>query len=115
MSIHSGKLRHRIQIQHKVVVQDPVTGEQLTQQWVKFDDAWAGIEDLSARDFISAQAGQSEAKSRIVIRYREGITAAMRVVLDNGAICGIVGPPLADTKSRKEYLTLLVTSGVNDG
>lgn len=113
--MQAGKLRHRIQIQQKVTGQDPQTGEQLTEQWVDFAKVWASVEDLSARDFIAAQAGQSEAKTRIVIRYREGITPAMRVVLSTGAICGIVGPPLADTNSRKEYLTLLVSSGVNDG
>jgi len=113
--MQAGKLRHRVRIQHKLTSQDPVTGEQLTDQWVDFASVWASVEDLSARDFIAAQAGQSEAKSRVVIRYREGITAAMRVVLDDGTVCGIVGPPLADQNSRKEYLTLLVTSGVNDG
>lgn len=113
--MQAGKLRHRVQIQHKVTAQDPQTGEQLTEQWVEFAKVWASVEDLSARDFIAAQAGQSEAKSRVVIRYREGITSAMRVVLDDGKVCGIVGPPLADPNSRKEYLTLLVTSGVNDG
>jgi len=113
--MQAGKLKHRVQIQHKITNQDPQTGEQLTQQWVEFASVRASVEDLSARDFIAAQAGQSEVKTRIVIRYREGISAAMRVVLDDGTICGIVGPPLADAKSRKEYLTLLVTSGVNDG
>jgi SPP1 family predicted phage head-tail adaptor len=113
--MQAGKLRHRVQIQHKVTTQDPQTGEQLTEQWVEFAKVWASVEDLSARDFIAAQAGQSEAKSRVVVRYREGITAAMRVVLNDGKVCGIVGPPLADQNSRKEYLTLLITSGVNDG
>lgn len=115
MSIYSGKLRHRIQIQHKVTTQDQSTGEQLTQQWVKFLDAWAAIEDLSARDFIAAQAAQSEVRSRVVIRYRKGITSAMRIRLDNGAIYSIEGPPLADTGARTEYLTLLVSAGVSDG
>ncbi|MGX1087425.1 phage head closure protein [Pseudomonas sp. AP3_22 TE3818] len=113
--MQAGKLKHRVQIQHKVTAQDQQTGEQLTEQWVEFARVWASVEDLSARDFIAAQAGQSEAKSRVVIRYREGITPAMRVVLDDGTVCGIVGPPLADANSRKEYLTILVTSGVSDG
>jgi len=113
--MQAGKLRHRVQIQHKVTAQDPQTGEQLTEQWVEFAKVWASVEDLSARDFVAAQAGQSEAKSRVVIRYLAGITAAMRVVLNDGTACRILGPPLADTNSRKEYLTLLVTSGVSDG
>lgn len=113
--MQAGKLRHRIQIQRKVSVQDPVTGEQLTQQWVKFFDAWAAIEDLSARDFIAAKAGQAEVKSRIVIRYRAGITSDMRVLLEDETVCSIQGPPLADTSSRREYLTLLVSAGVSDG
>ncbi|MBX7275482.1 phage head closure protein [Pseudomonas sp. ERGC3:05] len=113
--MQAGKLKHRVQIQRKLSAQDPKTGEQLTEQWVDFVRVWASVEDLSARDFIAAQAVQSEAKSRVVIRYRAGITAEMRVVLDSGAVCAIVGPPLMDPNSRKEYLTLLVSSGVNDG
>lgn len=113
--MQAGKLRHRVQIQHKVTAQDPQTGEQLTAQWVEFATVWASIEDLSARDFIAAQAGQSEAKSRVVIRYRVGVTAEMRILMEDGKVCAIVGPPLADPGSRKEYLTLLVTSGVSDG
>lgn len=113
--MQAGKLRHRVRIQHKVTSQHPVTGEQLTEQWVDFAKVWASVDDLSARDFIAAQAIQSEAKSRVVIRYRDGVTAAMRVVLASGAVCEIVGPPLVDPSSRKEYLTLLVSSGVSDG
>lgn len=113
--MQAGKLRHRIRIQQKVTGQDPQTGEQLTNQWVDFAKVWASVEDLSARDFIAAQAVQSEAKSRVVVRFRDGITSDMRIVLSTGAVCKILGPPLADPNSGKEYLTMLVSTGVSDG
>ncbi len=79
-------------------------------EWAR---VWAGIEPLSARDFIAAQAVQSEVTARIVIRYREGVTAAMRIK-HAGRLYTIHGV-LPDAKSGREYLTLPVSEGVNDG
>lgn len=113
MAIAAGKLRRRITIEQRLLTQDPGTGEMLHSWQVFANNVPAAIEPLSAREFIAAQAGQSEVTARIVIRYREGVLPTMRILHKNKVynIRGI----LADANSGMEYLTLPVSEGVNDG
>lgn len=110
----AGDLRHPIEIQHLTAVRDPDTGEFGDPVWEKLSDTWASVEPLSAKDLIAAQAAQSEATARIVIRYRPDVLATMRIV-HRGQVYSIEGPPLEDDKSGQEYLTILVSKGVKDG
>lgn len=112
--MRSGKLRHSIEIQHKITPRDPLTGNFLEPAWVKFAKVWAAVEDLSARDFVAARAGQSQVTGRMVIRYKVGVLPTMRII-HRGEPYSIEGPPLEDKKSGREYLTLLVSKGVKDG
>lgn len=114
-SLKAGRLRHRVEIQQKVAGQDPVTGEQTyTWQTVSgMDSVPAAIEPLSAREFIAAQATQSQIVARIVMRYREGLDAAMRIV-HKGKIYNPHGF-LPDADSGMEYMTVPVSTGVNEG
>lgn len=112
--MRAGDLKHRIEIQHKVTPRDPVTGEFGEPVWELFAKVWAQVSPLSARDLIAAQAGQSEATARFVIRYRTGVLPSMRIV-HRGDFYSIEGPPLEDPKSGLEYLTILVSKGVKDG
>lgn len=113
--MRAGKLRHRINIQEKLSPRDPVTGEFGEPQWVnRWEKCPASVEPLSARDFIAAKAGQSEATARVVIRYRPGVLPTMRIVY-RGEVYSIEGSPLEDAKSGLEYLTILVSKGVKDG
>lgn len=113
MSLKAGRLRHRVDIQSRSNVQDPVTGE-ITTTWV---NTWtavpAAIEPLSAREFIAAQAVQSMVTARITLRYRAGLDASMRIV-HNGTIYNPAGF-LADPDSGLEYVTIPVSTGVNNG
>jgi SPP1 family predicted phage head-tail adaptor len=110
--MRNGKLRHRVTVERKVRVRDEETGG-WSEAWVEEARLWASIEPLSAREFIAAQASQSEVTARIVIRYRPDIDATMRI-LHRGRVYNIHGV-LPDTKSGLEYLTLPVSEGVNDG
>jgi len=110
----AGDLRHPVEIQHFTAVRDPGSGEFGDPAWQKFASTWAAVEPLSAKDLIAAQAAQSEATARIVIRYRPDVLSAMRIV-HRGQIYSIEGPPLEDQKSGQEYLTILVSKGVKDG
>lgn len=114
MSIKAGRLRHKIAIQQKVETQDPDTGEMVVDAWEDFARVWAAKEPLSTRDVLAAQAVQSQATTRFVIRYRAGIDPTMRIV-HRDVIYNIEGQPLPDADSGLEYLTLLASSGVNDG
>lgn len=112
--MRAGDLRHQIEIQHRVTPRDPVTLEFGEPEWQLFAKVWAGVSPLSARDLIAAQAAQSEATARMVIRYRPGVLATMRIVY-RGEVYSIEGPPLEDDKSGRDYLTILVSKGVKDG
>ncbi|MCQ2994018.1 phage head closure protein [Pseudomonas syringae] len=112
--MRAGSLRHRIAFQALGLSQDPETGEDVQAWATVWDKVAASVEPLSARDLIAAQAGQSEASGRMVIRYRPGVLATMRI-LYRGDVYNIQGPPLPDPDSGLEYLTILVAKGVNDG
>lgn len=112
--MRAGKLRHRVTFQAPGTTQDPVTGE-MVQGWATvWDKVPASVEPLSVKDFIAAQATQSQLSARIKIRYRAGVLPSMRI-LHRGQIYNIEGPPMPDPDSGLEYLTLAVSTGVNDG
>lgn len=110
--MRAGKLRHRVTIQSPDTTQNPVTGE-MVNGWTDVATCWASVEPLSVREFMASAATQSEISARITIRYREGVAANMRI-LHRGNNYNIEGV-LADPNSGLEYLTLPVSTGVNDG
>ncbi|MBC3411284.1 phage head closure protein [Pseudomonas sp. SWRI107] len=113
--MQAGKLRHRIDIEEKTTPRDPKTGAFGEPQWtVRWPKCPARVEPLSARDLVAAQAAQSEATARMVIRYRAGVLPTMRAIY-RGEVYSFEGPPLEDPKSGLEYLTILVSKGVKDG
>lgn len=112
--MRAGQLRHRIDFQILGEVQDPGSGEMVpgwSTIWAKVP---ASVTPLSARDLIAAQAAQSEASARMMIRYRAGVLPTMRIIY-RGEVYDIKGPALPDPDSGLEYLTILVAKGVNDG
>lgn len=120
MSLAAGRLRHRVRIEsyeylldsNGDVAQDEETGE-TSQAWALVAEVWAAIEPLSAREFIAAQATQSQISARIVIRHRSDLNAAMRIVHGTK----IYNPQgfLADKDVGVEYLTIPCTEGTNEG
>lgn len=113
MSLDPGELRHRITIQRPVVAQDPTTGANTTN-WVNVaEDVAAKIRPSSVREFVAAQAMQSQVTASIVIRYRTGLTAQMRI-LHGSKIYNPQGW-LADDDSGLEYLTAPCSEGTNLG
>lgn len=124
MTLAAGRLRHRILIEQYVldldsngdVIQDPESG-QTFGTWTEVATVWAAIEPLSAREFIAAQATQSQIMGKIVIRHRTGLDASMRLVhMLSGGVRGQVYNPaglLADKDSGLEYITIPVSAGVS--
>lgn len=109
----AGRFRHRVTLQRQQQTQNPVTGA--------IDVIWetvatgipAAIEPLSVKEFISAQSKQSKITTRIVIRWRSGVDATMRIV-HGDTIYNIEGP-LPDKNSGLEYITVPCSQGVNQG
>lgn len=113
MALKAGRLRHRVDIQARQDVQDPVTGEMVTGWATVWPNVPAAIEPLSVREFISAQAIQSNISARVVVRYREGLLPDMRI-LHRGKIYNPAGW-LPDPVRGNEYLTAPCSEGVNEG
>jgi SPP1 family predicted phage head-tail adaptor len=111
-AVGSGQLRHRVELQSQQQTQDATTGE-VTVAWVTYATVWAEIVPMSAREFIQSDANQSEVRGRIVIRYRDDVSATHRAVYRSKYynIHGI----LPDAESGKEHLTLMTGEGVNLG
>jgi SPP1 family predicted phage head-tail adaptor len=112
--MEAGKLRHRLTFQARAAGQDLETGEDLPGDWADVATVWGSVQPLSSRELLAAQAAQSVATKRIIIRFRPGIEPTMRI-LHRGAVYDIVGPALEDKESGLGYLTLLVSVGVTDG
>lgn len=113
----SPKLRHRVDIEEPVVELDS-EGRQV-EDWgsvLTSDEAAdllpAEIVPLSGREFVAAQAVQAGVTTRITIRWRAGIKAAMRVV--HGADVYNIKAVLPDATLRR-HLTLMCEVGVNEG
>lgn len=109
----AGKLRHRITIQERQNVQDPVSGEMLPSWAVLHSNIACSVNPLSAKELIAAAAVQSKVTARIMIRHLDNIDATMRI-LWRGKVYDIYGV-LADYHSGLEWITLPVGEGLTDG
>lgn len=106
--MRAGALRDRITLQAPPTAQD--AAGQPAGNWTDVATVWAEVRDLSGREFIAAQATQSEVSTKIRIRYMTGIDASMRAV--RGAdVYTLVAPPL-DPDGRRRELVLMCTKGV---
>lgn len=109
--LNPAKLRHRVVIQRPSETQSTVDGS-MGVSWVTLATVWASIEPLSARDLIAAQAEGSQISARVIIRYRNDITPACRLLhAYSGKYYNIEGI-LADKDSGLEYLTLPCSEGL---
>ena len=107
--VAAGELRHKVELQALVVTQDPNTGE-MVNSWTTIAEPWAKFRFLSAREILAASAEQSEVRAEITVRYRQGVSATMRIVY-RGMFYGILGV-LADNYSMLESQVLMVSEGV---
>jgi SPP1 family predicted phage head-tail adaptor len=107
-----GRLRHRITLQE--FISEPDSDGAVTEDWFTVATGIsAEITAMSGREFIAAQAIQSEVDTRIKIRFRQGMKAAMRA-LHRETIYDVQAV-MPDPDSGIRYLTLLCKSGVNAG
>lgn len=110
--MQSGKLPHRITIEHFEEVQDQEIGR-ITNQWTEFTKVWAKVEPLSTKDVLSAQAINSTMSARCRMRYSSKsaqITSKMRLLF-RSKYWKIDGEPMADNESGLEWLTINLSEG----
>jgi SPP1 family predicted phage head-tail adaptor len=106
--VNAGELRHRITLQSPMTGQNDY-GEHLTG-WTDVAVVWASVVDVSGREFLAAAATQNAVQTKITIRHRDGVVAAMRV--RHGAAVYNIEAVLG--QDRRELL-LMCSRGVSDG
>lgn len=105
-------LRHRLKFYQQTATRTP-TGAVKVEQWEHAFDVFGHFTDLSGKDVMLGQVAHTDITARAKIRYRTNISHAMRVEFD-GVRYEIVGRPLADNQTGREYLTLMLKEVKND-
>jgi SPP1 family predicted phage head-tail adaptor len=111
--IDAGRLRYRVTIEEPIRAQDATTGEMSTTWSAVYSDVPAAIEPVSVRDFMAAQADQTEIDTRIVVRYLENLHPEMRIV--HGSTIYNPRGFLPDKETGRVYITIPCSTGVNEG
>lgn len=107
MAIRAGRLNKRITIQKLSAANDDFGSA--PPQWETFATAWASVEPLQGREFMSTSGEQAQVTTRIRLRYIPGITSAMRV-LSEGRVFNLAGPPVdPDMRHRELHLMTVET------
>ncbi|MEK6746879.1 MAG: phage head closure protein [Pseudomonadota bacterium] len=107
----SSSLRHRVTLQQEINTGDGAGG--YVRSWQNVADLWAEISSANIKSYGQEKffAGkiQAEITHKITIRYRAGITAAMRLTFEN-RIFNIRA--VFNKDENNEILELLAEEGV---
>ncbi len=109
----ASKLDTRIRIERKVVAHDPQYGTEAVT-WTEFACVWAEVKDiLPLRAERLADSIQIRRRpARIRIRYLAGLSADMRIIIDNRIHQIISGPA---TLGRREAMEIMVEELSSEG
>ena len=99
----AGDLDQRIRVERLQGGFDEL-GQPLPDTWAHLFDCWAAVEPLTGREYIAAQALQSEVTTRIRMRFRPWMTAQDRVI-HGGKTYNIVS--VIDVRSQGRELVLM--------
>lgn len=99
-----GKLKHRVELLSESTTVNPNTGER-TKEWSAYAKAWAHFQPASGKEFIAAQAVQSEVSARVQMRFRRDVTPKHR--LRHRGQTYSIEAVLPDLDSGQEYITLM--------
>jgi SPP1 family predicted phage head-tail adaptor len=108
-AITASDLGSRITIQQRQSGIDAAGQESLT--WVDWATVWASVKRVRAADYSAAAQEQAMGVVSIVIRYRDGLTSPMRVMID-GMPWDITGEPIALSPGLVRFEAV---TGVRDG
>ncbi len=98
----AGTLRQRVIVEQRGSVQDSVG--QPVESWTTYATVWADIRNQRGMEAVKADTMTSTVKASIRVRYKAGITAAMRV--RHGATIYQIMAVLPDAAS-KDYMDLV--------
>lgn len=111
--ISAGRLKHRVLIQKRIETTTGTGAVKIT--WEDFAaNVAAEVKPLSVKELLAGNHQiKSQVVARITLRYRSDLTPDMRILFRN-QIYNIAGI-LPDADSGLEYITIPVSTGVNDG
>jgi SPP1 family predicted phage head-tail adaptor len=98
-SIPIGRLSHRLTLESPVRLADGGGGA--TVAWEAVADMWGAVEMPSGRERVESGRLTGTANTRITIRYRDGVTPAMRF-RNGGQVFEI--RTVLDIDGRRRYL-----------
>jgi len=103
--MEAGRLNRRIRIESKSVVRDAYGGETIT--WTLVAEVWAAVLPIRGREYVAIRQAGAELTTRFLIRYRSGVTPAMRIVYDgaNYDIVDVINP-----QDGNEHLEIMATA-----
>ena len=110
ITLRAGDMGRRITIQARGAGADSY-GQQVST-WADVLTCWASIEPIDGRELLTAKSINAEVSHRVVVRYRAGIIAAMRVVYQ-GRFFNILS--VIDPDTAHVALHLLCSEGLNQG
>lgn len=96
--MRAGKLRNPVTIEKPVDARDAIGDTDRT--WIRFADAWASIEPLTAREQIVAMQTEASVTHLVTIRFLSGMLPTMRIRW--GTRLFNILPPLNTDERRKE-------------
>jgi SPP1 family predicted phage head-tail adaptor len=100
--MQAGTLKTRVVIQQQSAVQDSIG--QPVNTWTTYATVWADIRHKSGVEAIKSGEVTSTVKASVRVRYKAGITAAMRVV--HGSVVYQIQSVLRDV-AHKDYMDLV--------
>jgi len=83
----AGRLDRRVTLQSATISKDAAGAPVST--WADLATVWANVRDLSGRDMIAAQQAGNAVSRVVTIRWRDGITAALRLLFSDGKTANI--------------------------
>lgn len=101
--MRAGWLRHRVTIQEQAPEQDAYGERRST--WIDSATVWASVEPLRGREYLEARQEQAEISHRVAMRFRPGLSPAMRLKLDSGRV--LVIESVVNPLERRERLELM--------
>lgn len=81
-SINAGDLDRRITLQSATITKDAVGGP--VETWADVATVWASVRPLSSRQIALAQQVNAATNLSVLIRWRAGLSSALRVTLPDG-------------------------------
>lgn len=75
--MHAGELDQRVTLQTATVTRDAVGGP--AEAWADTVTVWAKVRPLTGKQIAQAQQVSADVSTAVTIRWRSGVTAAMRL------------------------------------